>query len=185
MPKSAHLLIIDIEATCSKREEVPRDEMEIIEIGAVVVDETGVVLAEFQSFARPVRHPQLTTFCQELTTISQQQVDEADDFPSVMAKFGDWIGDHGGKATFASWGDFDRKQFHRDCEFHQVGYPFGTAHRNLKVEFAKAQGLNRPKGVGGALASLGLRFQGTAHRGLDDARNIARIYAKGIAPRVR
>jgi|GEM_PF-3768891 len=57
MPKSAHILIIDIEATCSKREEVPRDEMEIIEIGAVVVDETGVVLAEFQSFARPVRLP--------------------------------------------------------------------------------------------------------------------------------
>ena len=38
-------------------------------------------------------------------------------------------------------------------------------------------------GVGGALRYLGLEFEGTPHRGIDDARNIARIYSEGICPR--
>ncbi|MEN9576703.1 MAG: hypothetical protein RL514_4558 [Verrucomicrobiota bacterium] len=52
--------------------------MEIIEIGAVAVRaEDGVPLAEFQSFVRPVRHPRLTPFCTQLTSIQQTDVDGA------------------------------------------------------------------------------------------------------------
>ena len=51
----------------------------------------------------------------------------------------------------------------------------------MKKEFSST----KRYGVGAALKKLGLEFEGTAHRGIDDAKNIARIYAKGIAPRVR
>ena len=68
-------LIIDFEATCANDGSVPRGEMEIIEIGAVLVEAaTFGTLGTFQSFVRPVRHPMLTPFCTELTTITQSDV---------------------------------------------------------------------------------------------------------------
>jgi len=68
-----HHLIVDLEATCCNDASFPKDEMEIIEIGAVMtLAETLENISEFQTFIRPVRHPQLTAFCKELTSISQK-----------------------------------------------------------------------------------------------------------------
>jgi inhibitor of KinA sporulation pathway (predicted exonuclease) len=53
-----YYLIVDVEATCSDDGTVPRHEMEIIEIGAVMQDSrTFEIESEFQSFVCPVRRP--------------------------------------------------------------------------------------------------------------------------------
>lgn len=50
--------VIDLEATCSSNGSVPRHEMEIIEIGAVIADSPDwKARSEFQTFVRPQRHP--------------------------------------------------------------------------------------------------------------------------------
>lgn len=181
-PGRGHSIIVDLEATCCKDGSFPRHEMEIIEIGAVAVDSaTGAIDSEFQSFVRPVRNLKLTDFCRELTSISQEQVDEAEDYPTTIKAFRKWLSGFG-EYDFCSWGYYDRSQFEQDCEYHSVPYPFAGPHRNLKVEFAQALGLKKKLGVGGALKRLGMAFDGTPHRGIDDARNIARIYAEVIAP---
>lgn len=176
-----HSVIVDLEATCCDDNSFPRHEMEIIEIGAVAVESaTGAAVSEFQSFVRPVRNRVLTDFCKSLTSISQQQVDGADEFPAVIKHLGTWLSalaDY----DFCSWGNYDRRQFEQDCEFHSVSYPFAGPHRNLKVEFAEALGLKKRLGVGQAVRKLGLEFDGTPHRGIDDARNIAAIYRQTLA----
>ena len=59
--------------------------MEIIEIGAVMVDrETLSIVDEFQTFIKPIRHPILTDFCKQLTSITQSQVDTAPTFPAAI-----------------------------------------------------------------------------------------------------
>lgn len=61
--------------------------MEIIEVGAVTVDAANLqVVDEFQSFVRPTRHPRLTEFCTGLTSIAQQDVDNAPVFQFVIAR---------------------------------------------------------------------------------------------------
>lgn len=168
-------LIIDLEATCCDQGSVPREEMEIIEIGAVMMDSRSfVVVGEFQRFVRPVRHPVLTLFCRELTRIAQSEVDAAAGFSEVMAALGTWMAGYE-DFLFCSWGDYDRKQFQQDCTYHQVEYPFGPHHTNLKAEFTRLTGARRQPGLSEALKKLGLTFDGQPHRGLDDARNIARI----------
>ena len=170
------LAIVDFEATCCDQQTFPREEMEIIEIGAVAVDAaTGDVVARFGSFVRPVRNPVLTSFCKSLTTITQDQVDGAPAFPEALAAFAAWLGRFE-SPVFCSWGDYDRKQLEKDCNFHRLPFPFTNGHRNLKAEFSDA--LRTPKrfGLGQALGRLGLTFTGTPHRGIDDARNIARVY---------
>lgn len=172
---NAHYLIIDVEATCSDDGAVPRPEMEIIEIGAVMLNARSFEIeCEFQTFVRPVRHPDLTEFCTRLTDIRQADVAEAPSFPDAIELLKPWM--YGfADCLFCSWGDYDRNQFVQDCAFHRIAYPFRSGHLNLKPEFSKAMGLKKKLGVFEAVRHLGLDFQGTHHRGIDDARNIACI----------
>ncbi|NHZ79970.1 hypothetical protein F2P44_11880 [Massilia sp. CCM 8695] len=111
-------IIVDFEATCCNEGQVARDEMEIIEIGAVALYGDGPsTYGQFQAFVKPVRHAQLTAFCKQLTNISQQKVDSADSFSAVMGRFSTWI-DSFDNPIFCSWGDYDKHQLRQDC-----GYP--------------------------------------------------------------
>jgi inhibitor of KinA sporulation pathway (predicted exonuclease) len=66
-----YFLVLDLEATCCDRGTIKRHEMEIIEIGAVMVGaKTLTIRDEFQTFIKPVRHPVLTEFCKSLTSIT-------------------------------------------------------------------------------------------------------------------
>ncbi|MFO7904156.1 MAG: exonuclease domain-containing protein [Planctomycetota bacterium] len=169
-----YYLVIDLEATCCDSETVPQGETEIIEIGAVMADARSLQpVDEFGAFVRPVRHPILTEFCSQLTSITQQQVDGAMGFPDVLVGLIQWAAAYPNH-LFSSWGEYDRKQLARDCSFHRVRYPFED-HLNVKRCFAKAMGLRKPDGMAPALRRVGLPLQGTHHRGIDDARNIVRL----------
>ena len=170
-----YYLIVDLEATCSDDGSIQRRRMEIIEIGAVMLNaKTLAVEAEYQRFIRPILHPQLTDFCRSLTSISQADVDLASPFPDVLKDFQSWFYPFG-SYLFSSWGDYDKAQFEQDCLLHGVGYPFSVGHLNIKQAFSDKRGLKKKLGMTGALAEIGLELEGTHHRGIDDARNIARI----------
>ena len=171
-------LIIDLEATCWRTNEGHRGENEIIEIGAIVLDDTREVLGEIQRFVRPVRNPILSEFCKQLTSIRQSDVDTAQIFPNALADFQEQVESISGQKlvdlVFCSWGDYDRKQFMKDCQYHEISYPCGV-HRNVKKEFARKRHI-KPVGIVRALKILGMPLEGTHHRGIDDARNIAKIF---------
>ncbi|NVB37281.1 exonuclease domain-containing protein [Pseudenhygromyxa sp. WMMC2535] len=176
-------LVIDLEATCDDKGAVPKREMEIIEIGAVLVDgEIFEPIAEFQRFVRPLRHPKLTPFCTRLTSITQAEVDAAQTFPAVLTELREFMA--GSEAVFASWGKYDHMQFRQDAAFHGVKLPFRGQHLNIKEAFSAAVGTTKRFGMAGALRRLGLPLEGTHHRGIDDARNIARILPYAVGAQV-
>ncbi|MES2890111.1 MAG: 3'-5' exonuclease [Pseudomonadota bacterium] len=170
-----HYLVIDFEATCCDQGSVPRDQMEIIEIGAVLVDAASLQpIDEFQSFVRPVRHPVLTPFCRQLTSITPEDVAQAPLFGAMLARLTTWLY-RDASFVFGSWGDYDLNQLRQDCLFHHLPYPLGAPHLNLKRLMGERQSLTRKPGLGDALRLAGLEFEGTVHRGIDDARNIVRL----------
>jgi 3'-5' exoribonuclease 1 len=175
--KYNHILVVDLEATCCDTKSIPRHQMETIEIGAVmVVRETLEIVDEFQTFIKPVRHPILTKFCLELTSITQSQVDTAPDFATVMSTWQTWLSKFD-NAIFGSWGEYDRTQFHQDSKHNQIDlpYPVSSNHINLKEMFSTAQGLNKRYGMAQALDLAKIPLTGTHHRGIDDARNISKL----------
>ncbi len=167
-------LVVDLEATCDENHRIPRGQTEIIEIGAVLVDaELLQPVDEFMTFVKPLVHRQLTPFCTQLTSIRQSDVDGAPNFRDAMLQFGKFI--RGQDALFCSWGDYDRNQFEQDARRHGVRLPFRGGHMNLKKRFSDALGERRLYGMSAALRRVGLPLHGTHHRGIDDARNIARL----------
>ena len=170
------ILVIDLEATCDEADDLPAHDMEIIEIGAVWATAEGNALATFQALVRPVLRPQLTPFCRQLTGIKQAEVDGAELFPVVAAKLARFARLHQPvDATWGSWGQFDAKQLARECERHSIQHPLAAfKHVNLKRLFAKARRI-KEVGMARALQMVGLPLDGAHHRGLDDARNVAKL----------
>lgn len=173
-------IVVDIEASCWKGWE-KRDLMETIEIGAVKLGPDFEKRGEFTIFIQPVRIERLSDFCTELTSITQQDVDQADRFPAAFEQFLGWIGAEEPFCWY-SWGNYDYKQLFKDIAYHQVPYPAGMeAHTNLKGLFAAKNRLDKQVGLHRALKMKALPFEGRAHRGIDDARNIA-ILAQQLLP---
>lgn len=66
------------------------------------------------------------------------------------------------------------------CEELDAPYPFGHRHLNVKTLAAVMLGKHFESGVPATLKDLDMKFEGTHHRGDDDAENIARILGKLI-----
>ena len=177
-------VIFDLEATCyddSRKDEIkPLDFFnEIIEIGAVMLDETGKEIDRFSKFAQPKNFPILSNFCTELTSITQDDVDNADMLNIVLEEFMSWID----SAILVSWGHYDKTQLIKDLcrnSLEHLHYALDD-HKSLKHLHAEWNGLRKKGiGMGGALKMEGLTLDGTHHRGIDDAINIAKIFRKYI-----
>jgi 3'-5' exoribonuclease 1 len=172
---------LDLEASCWEAAWV-RHRMETIEIGAVRLDDELEPVDEFDELVRPVVVPRLSSFCRQLTSITQEQVDAADTFPKAFARFVTWLGP--GPRRLVTWGAFDLGQFRLDCERHGMAFPehLVAGHVNLKTAFGAWKGMKRVA-MDQAMEVLGLEPAGHAHRGIDDARNLARV-ARATLPHV-
>ncbi|MET9932471.1 MULTISPECIES: 3'-5' exonuclease [unclassified Streptomyces] len=179
--------VVDVEATCWEGERPPGAVSEIIEIGLTVVDlEARERVSRHRILVRPARS-RVSAFCTELTGLTQAEVDTGLDFAAACRLLATAYG--AGRRPWASWGEYDRKQFTHQCRATGTQYPFGRRHTNAKAVFTEAYGLTRRPGMAQALEVAGLPLEGRHHRGEDDAWNIAalvlRITDRGAWPEDR
>ena len=175
LDKFKYYLIIDVEANCPEKDSVTLEDMEMIEIGAVMVcASTLQKIDEFSTFIRPVRFPQLSTFCTDLTSITQADVDNAPDYPEAITALDRWL-EKFDNFLFCSWGNYDKQQFELESTFHNVPYPISAPHLNIKKQFSKSQRVRKRQGMAGALKLAHISIDGTHHRGIDDANNMVKL----------
>ncbi len=179
--KLDRIVVIDVESTCWEGAPPDGEESEIIEIGVCTLDVASAQRAGREDIlVRPARS-RVSPFCTSLTTLTQEQVDAGVPFAETCAHLQRAYGTR--DRVWASYGDYDRRQFERQCAAFGVPYPFGPGHLNVKTLFALVHALPREVGMDGALELLHLPLEGTHHRAGDDAWNIARILATLLPPR--
>jgi len=109
-----YLNVVDVEATCWSGKQPPDQVSEIIEIGLTVVDvHERVRVAKHQIMVRPQRST-VSGFCTELTGLTQEQVDGGVTFAEACDQLR--REHYADSRAWASWGDYDRKQFLRQCD---------------------------------------------------------------------
>ncbi len=172
-----NFIIYDLEATCWQHKQ-PHLISEIIEIGAVKINSNGQILSEFEKFIRPVEQPTLSAFCTELTSITQSQVNGADEYDIVCEDFMDWCGVDYDDYLLCSWGAYDKKMLVQDCKRFDMEYRWAEQHINVKSQYKRIQGLRKPIGLKRAVDHENFEWIGTHHRGIDDARNLAQIFIR-------
>jgi len=174
MKTTDKIIIIDLEATCWKGS-VPQGQVnEIIEIGICVLDtKTGVISKNEGILIKPERST-VSPFCTELTTITQELLDqEGISFEQACNELRIQYNSY--QYRWASYGAYDLNMLKQQCKFRGLDYPMAENHINVKTLFTEVKGLRRKVGMKGALGILEIPLEGTHHRGVDDANNIAKI----------
>ncbi|MNB99261.1 DNA polymerase III PolC-type [compost metagenome] len=173
-------IILDLEATCWDGDRTRQNE--IIEIGAQKVsNEFGElkIASEFAAFVKPKLNPVLSDFCKNLTSIKQEDVNVCPQFPIVFKQFREWIGTE--PYVLCSWGKYDKNQFEKDCKLHHISTNWLKNHISLKHQYMDQFNVKgRDAGMSAALRKFGLKLDGTHHRGIDDAKNITKIFIKNF-----
>jgi inhibitor of KinA sporulation pathway (predicted exonuclease) len=174
--KLDYIIVVDIESTCWEGTTPTQQESEIIEIGICPLNIASGERLDKESILVKPEKSKVSDFCTRLTTLTQEQVEQGITFQEAclilkkqyLAKERIW----------ASYGDYDRRQFERQCQSRNISYPFGSRHINVKSLLAIIYALPDEIGMAQALALLKLPLEGIHHRGGDDAWNIARVLAE-------
>ena len=168
------IIVIDVEATCWNTAPPAGMTNDIIEFGICLLDVRSGEISDNRGILVIPERSEISDFCTELTTITPEMIrNEGISFKeacSIIKKEYDGPG-----RAWASFGAYDLKHIQRQCSELGVGYPLGPSHINVKTLFALKNKLNFEKGMDGALQHLGIKLEGTHHRGVDDAKNIAKI----------
>jgi inhibitor of KinA sporulation pathway (predicted exonuclease) len=181
------ICVLDFEATCWEGS-VNREQMEIIEFPSVLYKihnkgtgkESVALIDEFHEYCRPVMNPTLTDFCTGLTGIKQETVDAADTLPNVLQRHTEWLLKHtgDGKDVFIlTCGAWDLRTM-LPLELKNKSLPshhmYGR-YLNIKELFESVYN-RKAGGMTDLLSKLRIPLTGRHHSGIDDTRNIAKIF---------
>ena len=170
--KLDQLIVIDVESTCWEGQPPPGEHSEIIEIGVCLLGFRDLTISSPRSIIVKAKS-KVSPFCEKLTTLRQQDVDGGISFHEACELLRKEYCTY--DRTWASYGDYDRNQFQRNCREASAMYPFGDSHINIKRLAAIFCGWSEEVGMTEALKRLNIKHEGIHHRGGDDARNIAAI----------
>ena len=173
------LVVVDVEATCWKKGVFSRNK-ETIEIGAVLwlPGPAHAEWPEFQTFVKPARLPRLSSFCRELTGITQADVDTAPTFPEALRLFLEWAPPLE-RVVLASWSHYDVWQLDLDLQAHglpKLAIPF----LDVKRLAARVVGKKSLEDTARELAPDAARMP--RHRAIGDARRAALILDHVLRP---
>lgn len=165
--------VIDVESTCWPDQPPPGQKSEIIEIGVVVLDAaSGELLEKHDVLLRPAQS-EVSALCTEITGLVEADLADGISFAEACQ----WLRKacSSRERLWASYGDYDRVQFQRNCEDFAVGTPFGRRHLNVKTLFGLSRSPVGEVDLDAAVAAAGLEWEGRHHRAHDDAWNTAKL----------
>lgn len=177
-------IIVDFEMNPINKEHVEERKtccMEIIEIGAVVLDENLMVLGEFKTLVKPQYNTEILKRYETLTGITTGMVHSAPTFETAYEMFVDWCESYGEDYEVYAWSENDYMQLTSEmnlknyancekCRMLEKWYDF-------QKEYTEKLGLERALSLQKALFYAGLSFEGRAHDALYDAKNTAELFA--------
>ncbi len=148
---------------------------EVIEFGAVKLDENYLPIEEFQCYVRP-EFSEITAHITRLTGITNETVADKNTFEIEFQKFFEWIG--GWDMKIYSWSASDIKQLKNECSYKLPKFDINRLESqwiDVQKEFDERIGLRNNLSLKYAVGAMNRDFEGTAHTALADAKNTAAI----------
>ena len=150
---------------------------EVIEFGAVKLDENYKQISEYQCYVKP-QFSEITKHITRLTGITNEIVADKNTFEIEFEKFFEWIG--GWDMKIYSWSASDIKQLKNECAYKLPNFDVERLERqwiDIQKEFDDRIGLHNSLSLKYAVGAMNRDFEGTAHTALADAANAAAILA--------
>lgn len=154
---------------------------EIIEIGAVKMDDEMRIVDEFHATVRPVVSKKLTSIVKNLTHITEEELAQGADFRTAFANLSAWAGEK--PIALLTWSNTDLGVLLENLKYYQMGetVPFITHYADIQPYCQRKLGLDSSQQVSleNACEAAGIRREDTDwHRALDDSILTALLVSK-------
>ncbi len=148
---------------------------EIIEIGAVRLNDNLKIMNRFDMYVMPQYNKRITPVVTDITGITMKTLQGADTFDIALKKFCDWIGEEPTK--FYSWSNTDKYQLFGEAELKLKNHSEVTKKFRRWIDlqriFSRLMGVSHPISLINALGMTKEFFHGMEHSAVDDAENTA------------
>ncbi|MBE6650016.1 MAG: hypothetical protein E7613_01760 [Ruminococcaceae bacterium] len=143
---------------------------EVVQIGAVKLDESFCVTDTFNIIISPKYYKKMHKKVQTLTGITNEELKNGTPFPEAFSLFRKWCGDD---IVLLTWGPDDIPVLKDNMILHSIDTEYIPKNYNLQVIFdAQITKEHRQMSLSGALETLGETGE-EAHNALHDAKNTA------------
>lgn len=174
-------IVIDLEWNGSYSKKAHGYFNEIIEVGAVKVNENMQILDEFRAAIKPVVSKKLSSIVTDLTNITAEELEDGTTFAGMMRQLSRWIGSE--PSTVLTWSTTDLLVLMENCRFFygQQEIPFLKNYMDFQVYAQQRMNVDTSQQLGLARAGelLGIPEDDMSlHRALDDSKLTAAILQK-------
>ena len=149
---------------------------EIIEIGAVKLDDEYNEIAEFKTYVKPA-YGSMATRIIKLTGITDDMLADAPAYAEAINSFIEWCSD---ADIIYAWSENDLRQLRKEARLKSYAHPelesLISRWKDFQKEYARMIGTSRRISLSDAVFYLGENFQGAEHDALWDARNTAEVF---------
>lgn len=156
---------------------------EIIEIGAVKINEDGKEIASYKQYVLPEYETQMNQTCQDLTGITMETLAGAPRFQEAFPAFLSWCNEsNGNDYEIYAWSENDKHQLTgemrlKDMDMTGTDVCWMLDHwKNFQQIYCDLIGLDTVISLNKAVDILGEAFDGKMHDALWDARNTSKLY---------
>ena len=155
----------------------PECPFEIIQIGAVKLNDKFEFIDTFNYMIKPVFYKRIHPYVEKITGKTEKDLKGKMTFPDVFNKFIEFIGND--DSVLCTWGIDDIKALYRNILVHNIDINLITdkyiniqsyASKYLKYEAGKSIGLKN------AVTELGVEIESSFHDALNDADYTAKIF---------
>lgn len=155
--------------------------LEIIEIGAVILDEQFLVMGEFKTLVKPQYNDTISKRYESLTGISIQMLYDSPTFATAYEMFVNWCEMYGKDYEVYAWSDSDYNQLVAEMKLknYEKKENMSQLERwyDFQKEYTQTLGLERALSLENALYYAGVNPVGRMHDALYDAKNTAELFA--------
>ncbi len=170
---SSSYIVFDLEwnqSPSGKENSIEHFPFEIIEIGAVKLNERLQIISEYHQLVTPQVYTQLHYRIIQVTHLHMKDlVSQGSYFPDAVGNFFKWCGEG---AIFCTWGSMDLVELQRNMDFYGMENPFAfpLCYYDIQKLYALQLGESSEKlSLDRVVEELGLEEERPFHRALDDA----------------
>lgn len=154
--------------------------MEIIEIGAVVLDEEYQEIGSFKTLVKPQYNDVIKPYYEKLTGITTEMVSNAPVFEDALKMFCSWCKSYNDEIAIYQWSETDLDQIIAETKMKNIIFTpdkqyFFSEWADFQKEFGEKLNLSNAVSLKNAVMYAGVDFEGAEHDALDDARNTATL----------
>lgn len=154
---------------------------EVIEIGAVKLDDDFQVIDCFHRIIKPIIHPKLFSHTKKIITLTEKDLEQGTTFSKACKEFLRWSAKNG-DYIFATWGTLDLHELQTNMAFYKITNKFSRPLYYLDIQQLYGIHTNTPStmpiSLENAIKDLNIPKTQAFHSAIHDADYTAKVLQK-------